>query len=126
MRKRIVKITVFVFLLSFSFQNVKAQQWSKIALADDKIEMATMIMKDKYKLDSKQYESVLKLNRMYAPQIKPILLSDKSKMEKVLVVKPIAKKYEQELLKIFTKEQAITFQNVKNERRAALKSWLEN
>lgn len=124
--KKSLKIIAVIALIIGSLNTLNAQQIGKLFISEGNIEKATLLMKKKYDLNEKQYYLVLELNTSFVGKVKPILLSDKSKMEKLLAIKPLAKEREKTLLTILDKEQSNTFITVKDERKALLKAWLED
>ncbi|MEP2026822.1 MAG: hypothetical protein ABJH98_12960 [Reichenbachiella sp.] len=103
-----------------------AQSFSEIALLENRVEKATLFMKMKYDLNEEQYYSVLEVNKDIAQKVKPILLSDKTKMEKILAIKPLGIERGKALMRIFNEEQKKTFRTIKEERKALLQTWLED
>ncbi|MDX3915612.1 MAG: hypothetical protein QHC79_18850 [Pseudosphingobacterium sp.] len=123
--KNAIKIIVALTLSIATMGTLRAQSRVEKAVSAGGIEKATLFMKKKYGLNAEQYQSVLEINKSFAEKVKPILLNDQSKMEKLVAIKPLARERENALMAIFNQEQFGTFKKLKEERSALLKAWLD-
>ena len=117
---------IILFVAFLMMGSIHAQSFRSIDISENRVEKATLLMKKKYDLNVDQYNAVFEVNKNLAQKVKPILLSDKTKMQKLLDIKPYAKEREKALMDIFNEEQQATYHTVIKERKAMLTAWLED
>ncbi|PZU86953.1 MAG: hypothetical protein DI529_07945 [Chryseobacterium sp.] len=112
-------------VISASGLSAQSQKLFDLISDNNLLEKATMMMREKYNLTADQYEKVLAINATFAEKAKLIVLSDNSKLSKIIAIKPLAKQREEALKKIFTEKQWKIYTEFKKERESLRKAWME-